>query len=276
MPGQPPRDFCATGVAGFGVFDDVRLNRPLILEARSSEELADADVATKFVAAPVWLYVLAQVCAGATLRGRRHRPYTVALTITAISLFAPAWAAVLAPYAVTAYDAGSRWRAWAVVGTLVTAFMVGAHAWAIDDPFTAPIVLLFSALLGLYARARRSLVAELTDRAERAERERLLLAEQARAGERIRLASEMHDVVTHRINLMVLQAGAPSCATWSAFCATAPARSPLRRRRSRRASAPCWTDRARWGCRCAWRRPATRRCWRRPCGARCSASSRSR
>ena len=48
----------------------------------------------------------------------------------------------------------------------------------------------------------------LRDRAERAERERYLLAEQARAEERARLAGEMHDVVTHRVSLMVLQAGA--------------------------------------------------------------------
>ncbi len=63
-------------------------------------------------------------------------------------------------------------------------------------------------LLALYFGARRRLVQALTERAERAERERHLLGEQARADERARLAGEMHDVVTHRVSLMVLQAGA--------------------------------------------------------------------
>jgi signal transduction histidine kinase len=63
-------------------------------------------------------------------------------------------------------------------------------------------------LLALYFDARRRLVLALTERAERAERERHLLAEQARTEERARLAGEMHDVVTHRVSLMVLQAGA--------------------------------------------------------------------
>jgi signal transduction histidine kinase len=63
-------------------------------------------------------------------------------------------------------------------------------------------------LVALYFDARRRLVQALTERAERAERERHLLAEQARAEERARLAGEMHDVVTHRVSLMVLQAGA--------------------------------------------------------------------
>ncbi|MEW1586971.1 histidine kinase [Micromonospora vinacea] len=171
-------------------------------------ELADPDVGTKLIPAPTWAYVAAQGVAAAMLLVRRRRPYTAALTIAGISLFAPAWAAVLVPYAVAAYGRGRRWRQWTVIGLLTVAFLVGASAWSIDDPFTAPTVILVAALLGMYVRARRSLLTELTDRAERAERERLLLADQARADERVRLAAEMHDVVTHRINLMVLQAGA--------------------------------------------------------------------
>ncbi|GHG31546.1 MULTISPECIES: sensor histidine kinase [Amycolatopsis] len=64
------------------------------------------------------------------------------------------------------------------------------------------------ALASLYFQTRRQLLQSLRDRAERAEREQHLLAEQARAAERRRLAGEMHDVVTHRLSLMVLHAGA--------------------------------------------------------------------
>jgi signal transduction histidine kinase len=56
-------------------------------------------------------------------------------------------------------------------------------------------------LLALYFGARQRLVQALTERAERAERERHLLAEQARAEERSLLAGEMHDIVTHRVTL---------------------------------------------------------------------------
>ncbi len=63
-------------------------------------------------------------------------------------------------------------------------------------------------LLAPYFGARKRLVQALTERAERAERERYLLAEHARTEERARLAGEMQDVVTHRVSLMVLQAGA--------------------------------------------------------------------
>ncbi|MEV7227998.1 histidine kinase [Polymorphospora sp. NPDC051019] len=159
----------------------------------AAREIADPNLATKHVAAPVWTYVAAQVLAAVLLLRRRTRPGAVAAGVGALSLFAPATAALFAPYAVTAYGRDRR-RGWAAVGVLVVCWMVGAHAWAIADPFSGPALILVSALLGMYVRARRHLLDEL--------------AEQARTDERMRLAREMHDVVTHRINLMVLQAGA--------------------------------------------------------------------
>ena len=66
----------------------------------------------------------------------------------------------------------------------------------------------FGPLFAMYVDARHRLVRALRERAERAEREQYLLAEQAIASERARIAGEMHDVVSHRVSLMVLQAGA--------------------------------------------------------------------
>ena len=58
----------------------------------------------------------------------------------------------------------------------------------------------------LFVRARRQLVMTLHERAERAEAEQRLHAEQARLAERARIAREMHDVLGHRISLIVLHA----------------------------------------------------------------------
>lgn len=75
---------------------------------------------------------------------------------------------------------------------------------------TAPPV-----LLGLYVGARRRLVESLRERADGLERELSLLAEtatssaeRARMEERTRIAREMHDVVAHRVSLMVVHAAA--------------------------------------------------------------------
>ncbi len=62
--------------------------------------------------------------------------------------------------------------------------------------------------LGMYARARRQLIASLHERVANAEAAQKLLAAQARQAERARIATEMHDVLGHRVSLMALQAGA--------------------------------------------------------------------
>jgi signal transduction histidine kinase len=60
----------------------------------------------------------------------------------------------------------------------------------------------------MYIRARRQLVSSLRERAEQAEATQRLLAEQARHAERARIATEMHDVLAHRLSLLSVHAGA--------------------------------------------------------------------
>ncbi len=62
--------------------------------------------------------------------------------------------------------------------------------------------------LGMYAGARRGLVASLRERVHQAEAAQQLMVGQARRSERAAIAVEMHDVLAHRVSLMALQAGA--------------------------------------------------------------------
>jgi signal transduction histidine kinase len=61
---------------------------------------------------------------------------------------------------------------------------------------------------GLFVGARRELLWNLRQRAERAEAEQELRAAEAKAHERTRIAREMHDVVAHRISQVSMRAGA--------------------------------------------------------------------
>jgi len=89
--------------------------------------------------------------------------------------------------------AGS-WRAWLEsASVLVTA---------------AALLLGATAGVGLYVGARRQLLVEARERAERAEADRARHAEQARERERARIAREMHDVLAHRLSVLALHAGA--------------------------------------------------------------------
>ena len=173
-----------------------------------------------------WTMLVVQAVACLSLIARRRAPVAVVTVLGAFSLvvtllispvgaltpahtgnvYAP-FATVLAAYGPLFYTRNRRATGLLAVGVLA---VIAARPW---QPSAAIITigLLRTAvgpLLALYADARRRLVRALTERAERAERERHLLADQARAEERARLAGEMHDVVTHRVSLMVLQAGA--------------------------------------------------------------------
>jgi signal transduction histidine kinase len=175
-----------------------------------------------------WAMLGLQALADASLVARRRAPMLViailtgftlliSLLISPAGLLTPAnagtvWApygTVLAAYGPFYYckDPRDRRTAFAAVGIMT---LIAARIW---DPSAAVITVAVlrtavGPLLALYFSARHEMLQALRDRAERAERERYLLAERARAEERARLAGEMHDVVTHRVSLMVLQAGA--------------------------------------------------------------------
>jgi signal transduction histidine kinase len=76
------------------------------------------------------------------------------------------------------------------------------------------VLLMGSAMLGLplvaglWVRARRQVLDGMREQAGQLLREQVLRADQARDQERARIAREMHDVVAHRVSLMVLHAGA--------------------------------------------------------------------
>ncbi|MEU3570491.1 histidine kinase [Kitasatospora sp. NPDC036755] len=61
--------------------------------------------------------------------------------------------------------------------------------------------------VGLWLHGRRVLIRTLHEQVDALRRERELRAEQARAAERARVAREMHDVLAHRLSLLVLHAG---------------------------------------------------------------------
>jgi signal transduction histidine kinase len=174
-----------------------------------------------------WAMLAVQGLADASLVFRRRAPMLVIAILGGFSLVismlvGPAalitpehagnvWApygTVLAAYGPIYYR--RNWRAaFAAIGTLT---LIVARVWEPAASVITAGVLRTAAgpLFALYFIARHEVMQGLRDRAERAEQQRYLLAEQARAEERARLAGEMHDVVTHRVSLMVLQAGALS------------------------------------------------------------------
>jgi signal transduction histidine kinase len=143
---------------------------------------------------------------------RRSNPYPL------LALGTGAWFLMSAPvglmlgcYTLAADSRRSRWHG-ALMGALAVAVFtrsaVTRDVSALGAATVTALVVAVPALLGLWIGTRRALVEQLRERAERLEREQHLMADQARAQERARIARELHDVVAHRVSLMVLHAGA--------------------------------------------------------------------
>jgi signal transduction histidine kinase len=143
---------------------------------------------------------------------RRANPYPLlALGTVAWAVMGAPWGLMVAGYTIAARPRRPR-GSGVLLGVLalvvLARMLVVSEVSALFAVVVTVLVVGVPVLLGLWIGIRRALVAHLRDEAERLEREQLLDTERAKAQERARIAREMHDVVAHRVGLMVLHAGA--------------------------------------------------------------------
>ena len=102
----------------------------------------------------------------------------------------------------------SRRVALAAAGALEVGAIMASVRWSLAGSGLSSLVFLSgmvaaALLLGISVSARSALVATLTERAVRLERERDQQAQIAAAAERTRIAREMHDVIGHQLAVIV-------------------------------------------------------------------------
>ncbi|MEV4946615.1 histidine kinase [Streptomyces sp. NPDC053755] len=186
---------------------------------------------------PVPVGVLFGLIAGSALLVRRRWPITVVLVSIAITPAEMGYLmGIVGLYTLAASEVPRRITAALAGMSTVAVFLVTVVRLRQDvaqadvdqrdfDPsgWYVPVVSLFMTLglnappvlFGLYIGARRRLMESLRERADSLEQELSLLADRAeqraqwaRQEERTRIAREMHDVVAHRVSLMVVHAAA--------------------------------------------------------------------
>ncbi len=157
------------------------------------------------------------VVAIALLPLRRRAPTTIATVTAAMSSISSATGSGPAMLAAVSNATHRRWAPIVINGVVFVAALMTFYVLFPSEAFgPTPSVLMFVGVVvtflapagfGLFIGARRALLMSLHERAVEAERERGLEVHAAQAGERTRIAREMHDVLAHRISLVAMHAG---------------------------------------------------------------------
>ncbi|MEU1625275.1 sensor histidine kinase [Streptomyces sp. NPDC020096] len=146
---------------------------------------------------------------------RRRAPLTVFAVIAAVAFAQWLYAGRVLPgdvallvalYTVAAHC--SRRHTLAASGVIAVGNLLAVVRWASPERGVKTFIglsalALAAGVIGTNMRTRRAYLAALEDRAARLERERDQRAQLAVAGERARIAREMHDIVTHSLSVMV-------------------------------------------------------------------------
>ncbi|ATY16301.1 sensor histidine kinase [Amycolatopsis sp. AA4] len=166
-------------------------------------------------AQPYSLYLSAAACLAVVVR--RRFPF-LAVLAAAPGFFA-GWAqlASMLNLGMLATRRQLHWQTWVGAGLVFTCRFVrwplqefSELSWRehVLDGIYGVLVAGMPIAIGLLIGARAEISAKLAELAKSRDRERRFHADAVRAEERTRLAREMHDVVSHQITLIAMQAGA--------------------------------------------------------------------
>jgi signal transduction histidine kinase len=192
--------------------------------------LSDIWTSGDYFTASKAIYVPASLLMTLPLAWRRRAPLAVAIVVMGALVFeslavgsAPTPDSQLVGWLVAVYSVAAHCdRVAALAGGAVS---LGAGlVWMGLDDFLFPIVVFGGAwLAGRLVRQRHVYALALEERAAALEREQEANARVAAAEERTRIARELHDVLSHSVSVMVVQAGAERLALGSGRAATGEA-----------------------------------------------------
>jgi signal transduction histidine kinase len=172
------------------------------------------------VTGPRGLTALAAAAMSLSLLWRRTHPLATAVAVGVVAVPAAAWLidpseliSTFLPILILAYGGGAYAAQRGSIAVLVLLMAVVIVVGLLDPTNTAgnvyfpAIIVLLCWLGGRTVRTRARHAGELHEAAALAAERREREAQEAVAGERRRIAREMHDVVAHSISVMVVQAG---------------------------------------------------------------------
>ena len=181
--------------------------------AVSAAVLAASDPVPSDLRAPdLGGYVLVAIYSGSVIIRRRAPVVAVFGGLAAGVAFAAAqYPPALTPVALLSiYSAAATLpakQARLVLAGAVVLGIIGTSASPGPTNTGVPASIVSAWLLGNYVGSRRAYAAELEEKNRQLERARLELADRAVAEERLRIARELHDVVSHTMSVVAVHAG---------------------------------------------------------------------
>lgn len=163
--------------------------------------------------------LLASAMTAAPLALRRIRPLAAFWAMVAAVIIVPTeadniftlLAIVVAAYSAVVY---SRYRRLAMASVPLAGILVATALPSIAEPLTLPnqatafLALIPVVIVGQAVHGWRSRAGASQERLVQLQREHEVATRRVLADERARIASELHDVVTHNVSVMIVQAGA--------------------------------------------------------------------